>query len=499
MGSQITTQTALTASLEENLVLIQEKMHGKSDLVFRKVTVSGCPVALLTCEGMVNEQKLAEMVFEPLMAMRLTGKHKAQELYLRLEEQSLLGIDMGDVYTTDELFGRIMSGFLVILIDGLDHGVAFGTQGFSYRSVDEPSGEVNVRGSREGFTEVIRTNMSMIRRRLKTPDLVFDLFQVGQQSHTDVCLVYRADVAEAGLVEQVRRRLEDLPLDAVLESGYLQPFLRGRPFSLFSDVGFTERPDTLCAKINEGRVAVLVDNTPFALVLPYLFSENFQTVDDYCQQPYYVSFIRIIKYLSFVFTIFLPGTYVAISTFHPEMFPQAMLFNIAASETVIPFPIVLEALLIHFIYELMREAGLRLPQPIGHAVSIVGSLVVGEAAVTAGLIGPPMVIVVAVTAISSFVVPSLYEPVAVLRFSFIIIGGLLGLYGLAIGALCLLFNMTAPQDYGVPYTAPISPFTGKAMRDTFVRLSWAGKLKSRIAIQRMRGVHLRDSLSGRRK
>ncbi len=492
-------QGRLTTSLNENLVMIQELMHGQSDLVFRKIRICGCPIALLSCEGMVDEQKLAEMVFRPLMELHLHGKNKPQELYTVLEEGSLLGIDMGDAYTTDEVFLRIMSGFLVILIDGIDRGVAFGVQGFSARSVEEPSGESNVRGSREGFNEVIRNNMSLIRRRLKTPDLVFDLFQIGKQSHTDVCLVFRSDMAEAGLVEQVRRRLEDVPLDSVLESGYLQPYLQGSPLSLFTDVGITERPDTLCAKINEGRVAVLVDNTPFALIVPYLFTENFQTVDDYCQRPYYSSFMRIIKYCAFFFTIFLPGVYVAVATYHPELFPQALLFNIAASETVVPFPLMLEALMIHFVYEIMREAGLRLPQPVGHAVSIVGSLVIGDAAVTAGLIGPPMVIVVAVTAISSFVVPSIYEPVAVLRFAFIIIGGLLGLYGIAVGALCLLFNITALHSYGVPYTSPVTPFSGKAMRDTFVRLGWAGQMKDTVKIQTLRGVHMRDGLTRKKK
>lgn len=278
------------------------------------------------------------------------------------------------VYSYNELFRFIMSGFVVILIDGAPRGTACGIQGYPYRSISEPTAEVNERGSKEGFTEPIRTNMSLVRRRVKSPLLKFELFPVGKISRTDICLIYMTDRVSAKLLRDVRRKINSIDLDVILTAGYLQPFLTGRPWSLFSDVGTTERPDVLAAKVQEGRIAILIDGTPFALIVPYLFTENFQTLDDYAHSAFYASFIRIIRYFSFIISILLPGAYVAISTFHPELLPQALLFNIAAAEDTTPFPLGIEALIIHLLYEIMREAGLRLPRPVGHAVSIVGAL-----------------------------------------------------------------------------------------------------------------------------
>ena len=488
------TAKKLSDNLLDNMVTLREKCRNTSDFMAREVTFSSIPMSMMAMEGLISLATLSKMILPPLSEAANRGVKTPQEMYDYIRTQTVIGMDVNDVYTTDEIFTFLMSGFAVILIDGMDKGVAIGVQGFSFRSVSEPSNEVNVRGSREGFTEPIRINLSMVRRRIKSPKLKFELFQLGSESRTDVCMVYMTDIVDPKLLRDIRRKLKQIKLDVVLESGYIQPFLEGKPLSLFSDVGTTERPDTLCAKINEGRIAVLVDGTPFALIVPYLFSENFQSLDDYCHRPYYTTFIRILKYVSFFFTILLPGVYVGVGTFHPELFPHALLYNIASAEETTPLPLVLEALLIHFIYEVMREAGLRLPRPIGHAVSIVGALVIGDAAVTAGLIGAPMVMVVALTAISSFVVPSIYEPVAILRFAFIILGGTTGLYGITLGLTLVLFNMTRLNNFGVPYTAPISPFSLRAQRDVFYRAGWKKLGKRSAKIQHLSGVDIHENL-----
>ena len=397
---------------------------------------------------------------------------------------------MKDIFSCEEVFQFIMSGFVVILLDGLNKGIAFGMQGFNFRSISEPAGEVNERGSREGFTEPLRINMTMVRRRVKSPKLKFELFSVGKTSKTDICMVYMTDQVSQKLVREIRHRIKQIKLDLILTSGYIQPFLEGNPWSLFSDVGTTERPDTLAAKISEGRVAVLVDGTPFALIVPYLFSENFQSLDDYAHRSYFATFTRLLKYFSFVAAILLPSLYVAVGTFHPELLPHALLFNVAAAEETTPFPLALEAFIIHLLYEIMREAGLRLPRPIGHAIGIVGALVIGDAAVTAGLIGSPMVLVVGMTAIASFVVPNLYEPVSVLRFVFIIIGGTMGLYGVALGCMIILVNICSLNNFGTPYMAPISPFSLSAMRDTFIRTSFLKMEKKDAKLQDLKGVDI---------
>lgn len=483
----------LLPSLPDNMVAIRRLFDNSADLVDRRITVGGVEIALIICEGMVSLQAFASLIAGPLDAFAKSSdgagasSSSPQAVLEWLRTHSMIGLDQKEFYTYGELFTFIMSGFTVLLIDGMAVGTAIGLQGFSFRSVSEPSSEVNVRGSREGFVEPLRINLTMVRRRIKSPLLKFELMSTGVRSKTDICLIYMTDCVSGKMLDKVRTRLQSLRLDVVLESGYLEPFLEDRPLSLFSGVGTTERPDTLCAKICEGRIAVLVDGTPFALIVPYLFNEHFQSVDDYTHRPYYATFIRLLKYAAFFFTILLPGAYVALASFHPELFPNALLFNIATSEESTPFPLMFEALLIHFIYELMREAGLRLPRPIGHAVSIVGALVIGDAAVTAGLIGAPMVMVVAVTAISSFVVPSLYQSITVLRFAFILIGGTLGLFGMTLGITMVLCNLCAKHPMGVPQTAPASPFSLYPMRDIFTRAGWRRLGQRQVLIQDLPG------------
>jgi spore germination protein KA len=244
-------------------------------------------------------------------------------------------------------------------------------------------------------------------------------------------------------------------------------------------VGQTERPDTFAAKLCEGKVGILIDGTPFALFVPRLFMENFQTLDDYINRPYYATFMRGVRFLSFIISVFLPGIFVSIGLFHQEILPDDMLFNIVLMESNTLFTLTLEALIIHFIYETVREAGLRMPKSIGHAVSIVGALVIGDAAVTAGLIGAPMLIIVAMTAICSLVSSDLYQPIAVLRIAFIILGGAAGLYGIIIGASALIISLASMTDYGVPFLSPISPFRRRFLRDSIVRTG-TEKLGKRI-------------------
>jgi len=476
----------LSKDLSQNIIDMREKLHNTADFVNKEMIICGQKVQILTFEGMVSTQNLTEALVKPLTNLKLENP-TPQSLLHWIRFEAMLAPEQKEVYTLGELFKALMSGFVGVLIDGIDVAVIAGLQGFASRSISEPDSEVNVRGSREGFVEPIRTNMALIRRRIKSSRLVFEFAGAGQTSKTDLCLCYISNMVSPEILQDIRSRISKIDLNMVLDSGYIQPFLDTNIGSIFSNVGITERPDTVCAKIAEGRVVVLVDGTPFALVVPYLFSEHFQTMDDYSHRPFYSSFIRIMKYAAFFFTILLPGAYVAIATFHPELFPETLLLNIAASEETTPFPLMFEALLIHLIYEIMREAGLRLPRAIGHAIGIVGGLVIGDAAVKAGLIGSPMVMVVALTAISSFVVPSLYEPVTILRFLFIVIGGLFGMYGITL-VLCIVFvNLCALNAYGVPATSAASPYKLFGLRDVFIRASWKTLGKRTLKIQRLPG------------
>lgn len=484
---------ALSLQLSENLldtiVKIRELSDNTGDLLVREMTVCGVKTAFIMCEGMFNLQTFTEIVIEPITQLAIPDA-TADSILDWTRNKTILAGDVKEFYTYGELFQFIMSGFIVLLVEGKAVGTAMGLQGFNFRSIAEPTAEMNVRGSREGFVEALRVNMTMIRRRMKTPTLKLEMLNVGVKSKTDICLVYRTDVVSKEMLQDIRNRISKIDMDIVLESGYLQPYFERKPLSFFTGVGVTERPDTMCAKVSEGRVGILFDGTPFALIIPYLFSENFQSFDDYANRAYYATFIRCLKYISFLITIFLPGIYVAMAVFHPELFPNALLFSIVTSEEAIPFPIMIEALFIHFAYEIMHEAGLRLPKAVGHAVSIVGALVIGSAAVTAGLIAAPMVMVVALTAISSFVVASLYEPVTILRFGFILLGGTLGIFGITLGAAVVFVNLCAINTVGVPATSPGAPFNLYAMRDTVVRWSWTGLSKRDLKIQDLPGSEI---------
>lgn len=489
-GQQI--QGRIGKDLTQNLIHIKAFSQNSTDIVYHRLQVGKVKMAFLNCEGMIDNKLFGEMAAKPLQYAD-SDNMTAKDFVEWIETSMVLAQEQKEFFTYDELFSFLMGGFVVVLVDGIDHGIACGMQGYPYRSVSEPSTEMNIAGSREGFVEVIRVNQAMIRRRIKSPSLKFEMYPVGSKSKTDICLVYLSDTADPAVINAIKKRLGELSSDIVLSQGYLRPYLEGKPLSPFSAVGTTERPDTLCAKINEGRIGILVDGTPFALVVPYLFLEHFQSMDDYAYRPYYGSFMRLLKYFAFFISVFLPGLYVAITVFSPQMLPDSLLFNIVTAEQETPFSMMTEALVIHLIYEIMREAGLRLPRPVGHAVSIIGALVIGDAAVKAGIIGSSMVMVVALTALSSFVVPSLYEATAVLKFVFIIVGGTWGLFGISVGFVLLLTNLCALESFGVPVTAPTSPFSAADMRDNFWRKGWKQLGKLRLQVQNLPGSRLKNN------
>mgnify|MGYP004669877119 CR=1 FL=1 len=482
--------TRLCKSITDNMIAIRTKTCNSADLLSKELSVCGLRLELLTIEGMCDAGNLCKLLLDPLMALELD--EKTPDGFLKWARGALLGSEQREIHTLDELFPAIMSGFAAILIDGADTGLVLGVQGFDFRAVGEPSSSVNVKGSREGFVEVIRVNMSMLRRRIKSPSLVFELMQIGNRSKTDVCIAYMSGIVSDELLRRIRERLARVNIDVLLDAGYLKPFLDAKRPSMFDGVGSTERPDIVCAKLREGRVAVLVDGTPFALIAPFLFSEHFQTLDDYSQRPLFVFFMRLLRYFSFFISMLLPGIYVAVVTFHPELLPEALLFNISTAEEGSPFSLMAEAFAIHVIYEIMREAGLRLPRPVGHAVGIVGALVVGDAAVSAGIVSAPMVMIVALTALSALVVPTLYESATLLKFAFIIFGGLWGIYGVTLLFAAVLLDIFSVNVYGVPTGAPISPTGLYGWRDVFLRVSWRSLSRRNLRVQDVPGSELDD-------
>lgn len=474
-------------SLKERIDVLEKMFADSADLTVRDMILkseNSQKASIITVEGMCSKETVAISVINPLLAYDFS-QMSSDDI---IEEIKLSVLTSSEIVEFTSLKDCIMfatSGFAVVAVDNTSKMLAIGVQGFSFRGVSEPESEVVQRGAREGFTEPLRINMTLIRRRIKSPDLVFESMTVGGNSNTQIMLCYLQKSVSQEILNTVRQRLKNCELDTVFASGYLTEYLEDTDTkSLFSGVGITERPDTVCGKLTEGRIGILVDGTPSVIIIPHIFVEEFQSVDDYSNRPYYASFIRILKCISFVIAVYLPGIYTAFSQFHPEYFPTGLLLKTSESIAKTPLPVTLEVLLITFVYEIMREAGLRIPKPLGHAVSIVGALVIGESAVSAGIISSSTLMVVATAAISSYVTSAMYAPITVLRFFYVIVGGFLGLWGIVLFSCVVLINMCAKKSIGVPYMSSIAPFSLRRMRDVFVRSKWKKLSSHTIKVQK---------------
>lgn len=458
-----------------------------SDLLLREVDVQGSRAFFAAMDGLIDSLQLSQMVTKPILSSKLDFE-STREQFKMIKDSVVGAVEMNEADTFEDCYFYLMSGFALFYLEGNPKALVLGIQGWARRSTDEPSNEAMVKGAKECFIEAVNDNKALLRKRLKTPHLKLKQIKLGNAAQTPVVIAYMDDRADSNLVFEIEQKLKAANLNTVLDYGCLDPFIDTDIKSLFSCVGNTERPDVLASKLLEGRVGVMVEGTPFVMYTPYLFSDNFSSLDDYDNPPIYSSFMRILKYLSFTISLLLPGLYVAVGTFHQELIPTTLLYVLATSEATTPFPLVLEAIMIHVLYEIMREAGLRLPKTIGHAVSIIGAIVIGEATVTAGIIGAPMLVVVAVTAISSYVVYPVYESVAVLRILFIIIGGLSGIYGLMLFSGMIFVNICAINPYGVPYSSPLSPLSKKSIGDTLFRESWKKLARRKIRVSDLEGA-----------
>lgn len=474
----------LSQSLDCNLEALKERFSGCFDIIFKPVEVDNARILFVMADGMCDNMLVTEQIVKPI----LTADHlpkKADICLGHIASGIVSGIDQSRAYTLDAVTENILSGLVAIFVDGVDCCLLVGVQGYPKRNVEMSQSEVDERTSHEAFCEHFKDNVALLRRRMRTSKLKTELITVGSTSRTRLCICYLEGRAKPETVRAVKQKIQSSRLDTVFCTGYISELLDSKRFTFFSAVGSTEKPDTACAKMSEGRIVIIVDGTPFAIIVPYLFSENFQTMDDYNFRPFYAGMTRIIKSLALLISVFLPSVYIAVCTFHQEMLPISILYDVAVQESITPFSVMLETIFIHFVYEIVREAGVRMPKAVGNAVSIVGGLVIGQAAVDAGLIAAPMLIIMALSAISSFTVPTLYQPVAFLRFLFMIVGGVFGFYGIVTGFLAVLINSCWASPFGVPLTAPVSPFSLKAMRDTFVRVSWRRLAKKRFSIKEL--------------
>ncbi|GGG04024.1 hypothetical protein GCM10010912_55990 [Paenibacillus albidus] len=362
----------------------------------------------------------------------------------------------------------------MIVLDGIQSALAVSITGGTRRSVEEPSSQTVIRGPKEGFTEDISINITLIRRKLRTPDLKFESHIIGKVTQTTVILAYIEGIADPEVVQEVTRRLQSIDTDSILESGYIEEFIQDAPLTPFPTMLNSERPDTVAGSLLDGQVAILIDGTPFALIAPVTFFNFFQTAENYYQRYDISTFLRGVRLLSFLVSLLLPSVFIALTTFQQEMIPTTLLVTLAAQREGAPFPALLEALLMELTFEVIREAGVRMPRAIGPAISIVGALVIGQAAVEAGLVSGAMVIVVAFTAISNFVIPyfSMAASIRLLRFILMLLAGTLGLFGILAGVIPILAHLVSLKSFGVDYLMPYSPFYKSNMKDLLIRVPW---------------------------
>lgn len=476
-------------SLSANLEMIKERTGNSPDIIFRTFKIGGSPTANLAVvyvEGIVDSKSINDFIVEPIMKQhdRYEGSPDDMIQVLMEEEISLGGIKT--VQTSEDLFSALMGGDTLILLDGASQVIAADTRGGEMRSIEQPDSQVTIRGPRDGFTESIQTNISLVRRRIKNPNLWTESMKIGKRTKTNVAIMYLQGVVDEGIVEEVRKRLSKINIDSVLESGSIEQLIEDVTWPPLPTINATERPDSVAGNILEGRVAIFVDGTPFVLLAPAVFIQFFQSVEDYYGRFDIATALRLLRLSIFFIAIIAPSVYIAATTFHQEMIPTTLVMSIASQRETVPFPAFIEAMLMEITFEILREAGTRMPRAVGTAISIVGALVVGQAAVQAGIVSPAMVIIVSITAIANFATPSNEMAIAtrLIRFPFMVAAAMFGMYGIILGFIVLIVHMCSLRSFGVPYMTPFAPLSVGNWADTFFRLPlWVTRERANLIME----------------
>ncbi|MBC9785809.1 spore germination protein [Heliobacterium chlorum] len=464
-------------SLGSNLKVIKKVLQNDGLVIYRKIRLATTPLRhcyVIYVDGMVNGDLLNENILRHLLNYDV-------RVPAQVPKMSFSDVLMNRVLSTgsvqkdgsiDSAIQSLLYGNVLVLVDGIPYAFVIDAKGWEIRSISDPETERVVRGPREGFIENILTNLTMIRRKMINPDLKMVFREIGTRTRTKICIVYVEGIARPEILEEVYRRLDKVQLDGVLEPEYIIEFIRDAPLSLFETIGTTERPDTAVGKLLEGRIVIMVDGSPFAITLPYLFLEYFQANKDYYDNFFYSSANRLLRYISFFLTTSTPAIYVSLVNFHQEMIPTRLLVSIAAAKEGVPFPAAIEAFIMLMAFQLLREAGVRLPSPVGQAVSIVGALILGEAAVTAKIISAPMVIVVALTGISGFIVPEMPGVSFFLSLFFLFACSFIGFFGYIFAVIAVTIHITSLRSFGMSYLSNLTSIHLQELKDTAVRAPW---------------------------
>ena len=432
------------------------------DFNFRTIRTCGKDIFLANIGNFSGRDYISENVIKPLV-MHVQNSSD-ENIFL----SAISASEMSEIGTAEECVDRVLAGAAVVFAETDGGTIAYSCMARNdpARSVDEPNNEIVVRGPREGFVENAENNVALLRKRLRTPQMKVLSLSSGKYSSTSVKVVYIEGVADEKLVKDICDRIDGIDLPSVIDSGYIEQFLPGEKPRLFTEVGNSEKPDKVAAKLSSGRIAIICDGSPVVLTVPYLFAESLQSTEDYLNTPYYATFIRIIRFASVLVSLYLPAFYIAIMEFHKNAVPHELYSRISKAREGVPLSLFGEIVVILLIFELIREVGVRMPGAVGNAVSIVCGLILGDAAVSAGISSEPVIMVAAITAITTFILPPFMNSAVLLRFVNLVAARLFGLVGIALSLALLIIRLCRKTSFGVPYMSPFAPVSTEGFSDT---------------------------------
>lgn len=451
----------VATTLQENISYVHQALFDTEDLVNHPIHYFEKQAYLLYLTSVCDLNKIHEVILKPLQ--------QAQD---GNPELNLTAAFTEKLTNLEKAIDLMIRGYAVLFLEGSEQCYAVQVNAVNNRAVIEPMNEKAIQGAHDGFIESLQVNLQLVRKQINSRNLVVRKYSLGKMTKTDASIVYLNDLANPELVEEIDRKIKAIDADNIMNGYLVLEYIEDQSYSPFPQILQTERPDRVVANLLEGRVALLMDGTPTALIMPVTFFTFYQSPDDYNSRSLAGSFIRLLRFFSFFIAIALPSYYIAVVSFHYEVIPMELFYQIKGSVEKIPYPPILEALFMELTIELLREAGMRLPAPIGQSIGIVGGLVIGDAVVRVGLVSYPMITVVALTAIASFVVPSheMSNSVRLLRFPVMIAASLLGFLGISIGIAVILVHLCKLESFGTPYFAPVAPLRLKDWKDSFVRL-----------------------------
>lgn len=451
----------VSEKLRDNLKSVRTLLPAEDVLTFSFTLKNGTDCAAVYVDGMSDKKLLGEQVARPLLTAACENFEDAKKAVTMPEknEESALS----------KIAEQILEGNAAVFIDGCDKALVVGTKTVPARAVTEPPTDIAVKGPRAGFIEELKTNLVLLRTRLKTEDLLLKTVTVGRRSNSKIAICYLKDIAREETVNNLEKRLGEIEIDGIPDSSYIAKFIAERPHSLFKQAGTTEKPDILAAKMLEGRVGILVDGSPIALTVPYLVAEDFQSSEDYFVTSYRASFTRFLRVFSLILAIYLPSFYVAAQLFKLQLLPLGLLLTVASSIQGLALSPSMEMFLTLLVLEVLTEASIRMPKYVGLALSIVGALVLGDTAVNAGFLSTPAILIIALSGICLYTVPNLLETTSVVRVIMLFLAGSIGSYGIILFTAFLLYYLFSTESYGVPLLAPFSPLVGRDLKDSLVK------------------------------